>query len=320
MPAGASSALATRGCSSPKRASTALAKPETRRAARDARSPAPCDNCRFATGAPGGLEQRQHHSLDVKGVERARLARLPAARTRSPAISSAERRTLAIREIAAADLEQPHRLARRDRRLRARGGGQAGQQRRPHVLHVLADRIGERQSAPPPNSAASASPMKLQVTASSKPRAAAPPARRGARPLRGRRRPPWRRRLRAAAASRAWGRTRRCARFPRPSRPRHRHRAASRGRAAAVLPRRSRGGRGSRVCSLGGQVEPGKGRRGRVEADGAGRRGASGLCTTRRLGWPRRRRARGSCRAAHSMRSGIIAGSTPRSKRYRASV
>ena len=91
-------------------------------------------------------EQSQRLSLGVERVERLCLALLPAARAILAGKHDAERRMLAPGEIAPPDLEQPH--ARRTALHVALGRReQAGQQRRPHDLQLLADRIGERPGA-----------------------------------------------------------------------------------------------------------------------------------------------------------------------------
>ncbi len=59
----------------------------------------------------------------------------------------ADGRMLAIGQVAAADLEQPHGRDAALQVARARRQ-QAGQQRRPHDLQVFADRVGEAPRAP----------------------------------------------------------------------------------------------------------------------------------------------------------------------------
>ncbi len=117
------------------------------------------------------LEKSERLGLGVEGVERLGLARLPAARLLVAGKQQGGGRMLGIGEVAAADLEQPHGRCPAIE-VAARSGEQAREQRRPHDLHVFADRIGQSPIGRP-NAAASSSEMKLQVTASSSPRAAA---------------------------------------------------------------------------------------------------------------------------------------------------
>ena len=58
----------------------------------------------------GGLEQGERLRFDVKRIERRRLARLPVAVLALAGKENRDRRPFALAAIAAADLEQPHRL------------------------------------------------------------------------------------------------------------------------------------------------------------------------------------------------------------------
>ena len=207
-------------------------------------------------------------------------------------------------------------------RLRRAAASRPGSKRRPHRLHLLADRIGEppggrRRRLPPP-----LREMKLQVTASLRPRAAA--ARRTLRSIIcsgvavGRATP-----ARAAAASKAPCRspsirttsstrsagavdvaTPAAARATRQARPRQ---------------RRSRGARGFRCCrSLGNfdaaeRARAGRDRSRRLVAPIGG---APARTTLRGLAAGNARSHQPSRAASPSSRK---AGSTPRSKRLRAS-
>ena len=127
-----SNALSVAGCSTPKRASTVLGP---------SRSVAdwPGWNCvarlahdlQVVDRRAGRGEQRQRLGLGVEGVERRGLAASPsrAASSRPPA--PRQRRPLVARaafaaQIAAADLEQPQRLPRRDRALRCAAASRPG--------------------------------------------------------------------------------------------------------------------------------------------------------------------------------------------------
>ncbi len=97
-------------------------------------------------GGTGGFEQRQRRRLRVEGVERRRLARLPAARPFVAGHHDGERRVLGVGRIAPSDLEQADAGCAAIL-VALRGGEQAGEQRRAHDLQVFADRVGERPRA-----------------------------------------------------------------------------------------------------------------------------------------------------------------------------
>src|SRR3546814_5920326 len=85
-------------------------------------------------------------SSDLIGAKRFRLARAPVARSAVAGEDETDRRMLPVAKVAASDLEQAHALcAAID--VAASGGEQAGQERRPHRLHFLADRIVEDPGA-----------------------------------------------------------------------------------------------------------------------------------------------------------------------------
>ncbi len=92
------------------------------------------------------IEQGERRRLGVESVERRGLARLPAARMLVAGHQQRERRMLGIGQIAPPDLEQTDAVGAAVLIAR-RGGKQPGQQRRPHDLQILADRIGERPGA-----------------------------------------------------------------------------------------------------------------------------------------------------------------------------
>ena len=71
--------------------------------------PASGKTCRLSIGAPAASSSASDFGLRVEGIERLRLARLPVARAPLTGEHEAERRMLGVGEIAAADLEQPHR-------------------------------------------------------------------------------------------------------------------------------------------------------------------------------------------------------------------
>ncbi len=111
---------------------------------------------RRSSGVPGGtgvgedlevgdrrasrIEKRERFRLRVEGIEKLRLAVLPAARRFLACQDEGSSRPFGVGKIAAPDFEQPN--ARRAAvHVAARGCDQAGQERWTHHLHLFADRI-----------------------------------------------------------------------------------------------------------------------------------------------------------------------------------
>ena len=118
------------------------AEPELGRAARMPGRPRVRNHLQVGNGRDRGVEQGEHFGLGVKRVKGLRLAGLPAARLPFAGEHQRERRMLIVAEIAASDLEQPDRRCATVEVAPGRGD-QSRQQRRPHHLHVLADRVGQ---------------------------------------------------------------------------------------------------------------------------------------------------------------------------------
>ena len=310
-----------RGWSSPNAARTSWGRAAASPTGRDATSrPASIDQLQVGDRRARGLEQRQRLGLGVEGVERAApcppASRAAPSRPRAAAPSVGARPS---REVAPADLEQPHRR-RAAVEVAPRRREQAGQQRRAHHLHVLADRVGERPRAAPPNSARRrCSAMKHQVTASLSPRAAA--ARRTrrssicARVAVGRATPSARGSGVDGTWSSPWMRTTSSTRSAGPSTSRRQRRDRSTSSPSTAKPSALEDRASARLAARRPRRAPAQRR---VEGDALGARPAARRRARPRS--PRRRRCRGSARSAASSPSSRNAGSTPRSNRVRASL
>ncbi len=118
--------------------------------------PASGKHLKIADRSAGGLKQGEDLALGVEGIERLCLAAAPLPAALVAGKDEGQRRVLGFGEIAAADLEQPHRR-RAAVDVPPRRRHEAGQQRGAHDLHVFADRIGN-----PPGAATKDSRLRLR--------------------------------------------------------------------------------------------------------------------------------------------------------------
>ena len=93
------------------------------------------------------LKQCQRFCLGIECVERSRLARLPVARAPLTREQQTDGRLLAIGKIAPPDFEQTN-AACPAIVIAPRRGNQAGDQRRAHMLHLFANRVGQHIRRP----------------------------------------------------------------------------------------------------------------------------------------------------------------------------